>query len=304
MRIFLTGATGFIGSHLIPELIGAGHQVIGVTRSDAGAAALAKAGVEPYRGTLEAPDGLLAGAATADAVIHTAFDHDFSRFVANCEKDRHVIAALGAALKGSDRPLLITSGTGIGSSGPGQLAREDVMAADHPNPRIASEQAGAALLADGINVSVMRLPQVHDTRKQGLISPAIDIARAQGISAYVGDGHNRWPAAAVADVAQLYRLAIEAAEPGARYHAVAEEGITVRAVATAIGRGLGIPTVSLSPDEAAAHFGWMAAFVAMDMPASSAITRERLGWRPTGPGLIANLETADYATVGWASPAA
>ncbi|RUW87283.1 SDR family oxidoreductase, partial [Mesorhizobium sp. M8A.F.Ca.ET.059.01.1.1] len=222
MRIFLTGATGFIGSALVPELLQAGHQVVGVTRSEAGAQALAAGGAEVYRGTLEDPKGLRDGAAKAEAVIHTAFDHDFSRFVENCEKDSHVIAALGEALAGSDRPLVITSGVGMGSPGHGQLAVEDVFNAGHANPRIASELAGNALLEAGINLSVLRLPQVHDTRKQGLISPLIEIARQKGVSAYVGEGRNRFSAGHVLDAARLYRLAVEKRQPGARYHAVGE----------------------------------------------------------------------------------
>ena len=297
MRVFLTGATGFIGSHLVPELIGAGHQVIGVTRSDAGATALERAGAEVFRGTLEDPDALARGTERADAVIHTAFDHDFSRFVENCAKDGRVIAVLGAALKGSNRPFLITSGIGLGSGAPGEPATEDRFDTHHPNPRITSELTGAELSAAGVNVLVMRLSQIHDTRKQGLITPAIAIAREKGVSPYVGDGQNRWPAAHISDTARLYRLAIEKGESGARFNAVAEEGIPVRAIAEAIGRGLGVPVRSLSPEEAANHFGWMAGFASMDMLASSALTQARLGWHPTGPGLIANLERMDYAAL-------
>lgn len=294
MRIFLTGATGFIGSAVIPELLAAGHSVTGVTRSDAGAEALEKAGVTPLRGTLEEPDGLRAGAMAADAVMHLAFDHDFSRFVENCEKDRRVIAALGAALEGSNRPLLITSGTGLGGGHHGELAREDVTNFDHPNPRVASEQAAEELLKRGINVSVVRLPQVHDTRRQGLISPLIETARARGVSAYVGEGTNRWPAGHLSDVARLYLLAIERAERGARYHAVGEEGISAKAIAEALGRGMKLPVAAIAPDQAAEHFGWMGGFVNLDFPASSAITQEKLGWTPTGPTLLADLEAAHY----------
>lgn len=295
MRVFLTGATGFIGSHLVPELIGAGHQVIGVTRSDAGAAALEQAGAEVFRGTLEDPDALARGTERADAVIHTAFDHDFSRFVENCAKDGRVITALGATLKGSDRPLLITSGVGLGGGVPGEPASEDRFDTHHPNPRITSELSGADLAAAGVKVLVMRLSQIHDTRKQGLITPAIAIAREKGLSPYVGDGQNRWSAAHISDTVRLYRLAIEKGEPGARFNAVAEEGIPVRAIAEAIGRGLGVPVRSLSPEDAAAHFGWMAGFATMDMLATSTLTQKRLGWHPTGPGLIADLERMDYA---------
>jgi len=294
MRVFLTGATGFIGSRIVPELLQAGHQVIGMTRSDEGAQRLAAAGAEVHHGTLEDLESLRSGAAKAEGVIHVAFDHDFSNFVANCEKDRRAIEALGAKLKGSDRPLIITSGTGMGSAGPGKPAVEDIFDASHPNPRSASEIAGNALLAQGVNVSVMRLPQVHDTVKQGLITPLVQIARAKGVSAYIGDGSNRFPAAHVTDVARLYRLALERSERGARYHAVAEEGIPVRRVAEVLGKGLGLPVKSLSPDQAQDHFGWMAMFAAMDLWASGAKTQERLDWRPTGPGLIADLEQMRY----------
>lgn len=294
MRVFVTGATGFIGSAIVPELIGAGHQVLGLTRSDAGARSLAAAGAEAHRGNLENLESLRSGAARSDGVIHCAFDHDFSNFVANCEKDRRAIEALGAALGGSGRPLVITSGTGMGNAAPGQPATEDVFNTSHPNPRVASELAGAAMLAAGVNVSVVRLPQVHDTVKQGLITPAVAIAREKGISAYVGDGLNRWPAAHVLDVARLFRLALEQHEAGARYHAVAEEGVPVRDIAQVVGRGLKVPVVTISAEEAAGHFGWLAAFVGMDLPASSERTRERLGWRPTGPGLLADLERMRY----------
>ena len=295
MRIFLTGATGFIGSRIVPELLAAGHHVIGMTRSDEGARALAAAGAEVHLGQLENLDSLREGAAKADAVIHTAFDHDFSRFVANCEKDRQAILAMGSVLAGSDRPLLITSGTGMGSShAPGQPATEDVFNTDHPNPRSASEIAGAEMLAAGVAVSVVRLPQVHDTRRQGLISPLIEVARAKGVSAYIGAGDNRWPAAHVLDVAKLYRLAIEQCKPGTRYNAVTEEGIGVREIAEVVGAGLGVPVKSISPDEAAEHFGWLAGFVGLDLPASSAWTRKALDWHPHGPGMIEDLKQMDY----------
>jgi nucleoside-diphosphate-sugar epimerase len=294
MRIFLTGATGFIGSALVPELIKAGHQVLGMTRSDAGAQALIDAGAEVHRGTLEDLASLRSGAENADGVIHTAFDHDFSRFVENCEKDKRAIAALGSALAGSDRPLIITSGTGMGSGEHGEPATEDVFNTGHPNPRIASELAGNELLDAGINVSVVRLPQVHNPFRQGLITPLVAITREKGVSAYVGEGRNRWPAGHLSDVSLLYRLAVEKRERGARYHAVGEEGVSSREIAEALGRGLNLPAVSITPEQAAAHFGWMAMFVGLDMPASSAQTQARLGWHPTGPTLIADLNEARY----------
>lgn len=290
MRVFVTGATGFIGSAITAELLRAGHQVLGLTRSDDGAQALAAAGAEAHRGSLEDLDSLRRGAAQSDGVIHCAFDHDFSNFVANCEKDSRAIAELGSELAGSSRPLVITSGTGMGSVGHGRPATEDVFNVEHPNARKASELAANAVAADGINVSVVRLPQVHDTVKQGLVTYAIAMAREKGISAYVGDGLNRFAAAHVLDVARLYRLALEKSEPGARYHAVAEEGVSLRDIADVISRGLKVPLTSLSPEEAAAHFGWLGMFVGLDMAASSAQTRARLNWTPTGPSLMEDLE--------------
>jgi len=297
MRVFLTGATGFIGSRIVPELLAAGHEVLGLTRSDAGARTLEAAGARVHRGDLEQPDTLRAGADQADAVIHTAFDHDFSNFVANCEKDRRVIEAMGAALKGSNRPLLITSGTGIGNPASGGPATEDVLNRNHPNPRAASELAGQALLDAGVNLVSMRLPQVHDTVKQGLVSPFIELSKAKGAVAYIGEGFNRWPAAHVLDVAELYVLAVERSASGARYHAVAEEGVPVRDIAEVVGAGLNLPVVSLTPEEAPAHFGWLAMFAGLDLPASSAKTRELLGWQPSGPGLIEDLKRMDYSRV-------
>jgi nucleoside-diphosphate-sugar epimerase len=294
MRVFLTGATGFIGSAIVPELINAGHQVLGLTRSDAGAESLIAAGAQVHRGNLEDLESLRSGAAQSDGVIHCAFDHDFSNFVAICEKDRRAIEALGDGLSGSDRPLIITSGTGMGNAVAGQPASEDFFDPNHPNPRKISELAGASVAAKGVNVSAMRLPQVHDTRKQGLITYAISLAREKGVSAYVGDGLNRYPAAHVLDVARLYRLALEKKQPGARYNAVAEEGVAFRDIAEVIGRGLKVPVVSMSPEEAAVHFGWLNMFVGMDMPASSALTQQRLDWHPTGPGLIEDLNNMNY----------
>jgi nucleoside-diphosphate-sugar epimerase len=294
MRIFLTGATGFIGSAIVPELIKAGHQVLGLTRSDAGAKSLIAAGAEVHRGNLEDLESLRSGAAKSDGVIHCAFTHDFSKFVENCEQDRKAIETMGDVLVGSDRPLLITSGTGMGNAVPGQPATEDHFDPNHPNPRKASEVAGAFVAGRGVNVSVVRLPQVHDTVKQGLITYAVQLAREKGVSAYISEGLNRWPAGHVLDVARLYRLALEKHEAGSRYNAVAEEGVSMREIAEVVGRGLKVPVVSLSAEEAPAHFGWLAMFAGFDMPASSAQTREGLGWHPTGPGLIADLEQMRY----------
>lgn len=295
MRVFLTGATGFIGSRITAELLSAGHEVLGLTRSAAGAATLEAAGAVPHRGDIEDLDSLRAGAADSDAVIHTAFDHDFSRYAANCEKDRRAIAVLGETLGRGDRPLIITSVTGIGSSAPGEPAVEDHLDLTHPIPRVASEQAGEALKAEGVNVITVRLPQVHDTVRQGLISPFVDIARAKGVSAYVGDGANRFSAAHVSDAARLYRLALEGGQRNARYHAVAEEGVALRAIAETLGAGLGLPVVSIPADRAGDHFGYMATFAGLDLIASSASTRDRLGWTPEGPDLLSDLRAMDYA---------
>ncbi len=293
MKVFVTGATGFIGSAVVQELLGAGHQVLGMTRSESSAQSLIDAGAEAHLGTLEDLESLKRGAAVSDGVIHLAFDHDFSNFVANCEKDRRAIEALGSALAGTDRPLIITSGVGFGSAAPGQTATEDIVNFSQPVPRV-TEQAGASALESGVNVSVVRLPQVHNTVKQGLVTPLIAIAREKGVFAYIGDGMNRLSAAHVLDTARLYRLALEKHEAGARYNAVAEEGVPFRDIAEVIGRGLKVPVVSISPEEASAHFGFYAAFPGLDLPASSTLTQERLGWHPTGPGMIADLEQMRY----------
>jgi nucleoside-diphosphate-sugar epimerase len=295
MRVFVTGATGFVGSAVVEELIDAGHHVIGLVRSDAGARFLADAGAEVHRGDLEDLDSLRSGAANSDAVIHLAFNHDFSKYVTNCEADRQVIEALGDALAGSSRLLIVTSGIGMAISAPGTLATEhDLPASSKVVPRAASEEAAASVAARGVRTAIVRLPQVHDTVKQGLVTYAIQVAREKGVAAYVGDGLNRYPAAHRVDTARLYRLALEKAEAGDKLHAVAEEGVRVREISETIGRGLNVPVVSLTPEEAAGHFGWLAPFVGRDIPASSAQTREKLGWNPTGPGLISDLENMRY----------
>jgi nucleoside-diphosphate-sugar epimerase len=292
MRVFLTGATGFIGSRVAAELIGAGHQVLGLTRSEKGAQALQALGAQALYGDIEDLPGLQRGAAACDAVIHTAFDHDFSHFVANCQKDSRAILALGAALEGTNRPLIITSGVGIGSPGPGQAAVEDHFDAAHGNPRVASELAGRELSLRGIKVITLRLAQIHDRVKQGLVTYVIELAQRSGVSAYVGDGLNAWSATHVSDTAHLYRLALERGTAGDNYHAVAESALSARSIAEALAQRLDVPLASLAGEEAAAHFGWLAMFVDKDMTASSALTRERLGWVPTGAGLLEDLRNA------------
>lgn len=289
MFVFVTGSTGFIGTHVVDELLVAGHEVLGLTRSDAGAAALVAKGARVHRGSLEALDTLRAGAEQCDAVIHLAFDHDFSNFVANCEKDRRAITALGEALAGTARTLIITSGVGMGIPVEGQLGIEGVLNLDHANPRIASELAGAAVASTGVDVRVVRLPQVHDTTRFGLISPAIDIASEKGMSAYVGEGNNRYSAVHVSDAARLYRLALEKGAAGERYHPVGDTGVPMKDIAETIGRVLRVPAISLTAEQAQAHFGWMATFISFDLPASSLLTRERLDWCPAGPDLLADL---------------
>jgi nucleoside-diphosphate-sugar epimerase len=293
MRVFVTGATGFIGTAVVRDLLKAGHTVLGLSRSDRGAEALASAGAEVHRGDLEDLDSLRSGAAASDGVIHLGFVHDFSRFQEVCEIDRRAIEAMGGELAGSNRPLVVTSGLFLS---PGSVATEDdEIPANSPIPRV-SEPTAMSFAARGVRVSTVRLPQVHDTCRQGLVTYLIAIAREKGVSAYVGDGHNRWPAIHVLDAAPLYRLALERGTAGARYHAVSEEGVPLREIAEAIGRSLKMPVVSRSPKEAAEHFGPLGFFVGGDGPASSALTQERLGWRPTQKaGMIADLDRMDWS---------
>jgi nucleoside-diphosphate-sugar epimerase len=290
MRVFLTGATGFIGSHVASELLDAGHQVLGLARSQAGARALLASGVEPHRGNIEDLASLQRGVEACDAIIHTAFDHDFAHFVANCQKDARVINALGSALENSDRPLIITSATPMGCKAPGQAADEDHFDPEHPNPRVASELAGNALLQRGVNVVVVRLSQIHNPKKQGLVTEVIKQAQVNGVSAYIDDGLNHWSAAHVADTAHLYRLALERHQPGARYHATAESRLAFRLIAETIGEGLGLPTVSIPVAETEVNFGWLSGFVGKDMTSMSTKTQTRLGWTPRGPGLLDDLK--------------
>jgi nucleoside-diphosphate-sugar epimerase len=290
MRIFVTGATGFIGTAIVQELINAGHQVLGLTRSEAGARSLAAVGAEVHDGDIGDLDSLRRGASSADGVIHTAFNHDFSRMLANCEADQQAIEAMGSALLGSDRPLIMTSVAVLGASAHGQPATEDNFDPEQRNPRKMSELTAGALAQRGVRVSVVRLPQVHNPIKLGLISYLVQLAREKGVSAYIDDGLSRWAAVHLGDAARLYLLALEKRAMGVRYHAVAEEGILLRTIAEVIGRNLNLPVKSIPAPDAATHFGWLSAFVGSDMSASSQLTQERLAWHPQGPGLIADLE--------------
>jgi len=286
MRVFVTGATGFIGGAVVPELLRAGHQVLGLARSDAGADALRAQGAQVHRGALEDLASLRRGAEQADGVIHAGFIHDFSKFAENCEIDRRAIEALGDVLAGSGRPLVVTAGIpGV----PDRASTEDD-APQRATPRV-SEQMAAAQAARGIRATTIRLPQVHDRDRAGLVSYLIMIAKDKGVSGYVGDGQNRWSAVHRLATASLYRLALEKGAAGARYHAVEEEGVTLKAIAESVGRGLGLPAKSLSRAEASAHFGALGHFAGMDNPASSVLTRQRLGWAPGAhPGLIDDLD--------------
>src|SRR5579862_5873341 len=295
MRVFVTGATGFIGSAIVKELIAAGHAVVGLARSDAAAASLLGAGAEVHRGSLEDLESLRGGASAADGVIHTAFIHDFSNLAAAGKTDNVAIETLGAALAGSGRPLVVTSGIALLT--PGRLGREEDAAdtGSGAGHRLASEKTALSMASRGVRASIVRLPPtVHGDGDHGFVPALIGVAREKGVSAYVGDGLNRWPAVHRLDAARLYRLVVEKGTAGAAYHGVAEEGIPGRDIAAVIGRRLNIPVVSKSGEQAAAHFGWIGNFFAMDGPASSVQTQERLGWRPVQPGLITDLDGAYY----------
>jgi nucleoside-diphosphate-sugar epimerase len=292
MRVFVTGATGFIGTAVVLELIDAGHQVLGLARSDAAAKSLVTAGADVHRGSLEDLESLRGGAEAADGVIHSAFIHDFSNYGPAAEADRRAIETLGRALAGSDRPLIVTSGTLLVQR-QGSLATEED--AHNPNFPRKSEEATLALAAGGVRASVLRLPpSVHGNGDHGFVPRLISIAREKGVSAFIGDGLNRWPAVHRLDAAHLYRLVLEKGTAGASYHGVADEGVPTREIADAIGRGLNVPVVGKSSEDAADHFGWIAHFFGIDGPASSAQTQERLGWRPVQPELIADLNAEHY----------
>ena len=292
MRVFVTGATGFIGTAVVRELIDAGHQVVGLARSEVAAKSLVAAGADVHRGSLEDLESLRSGAAAADGVIHTAFIHDFNNYAPAADADRHAVETLGGTLEGSDRPLVVTSGTLLVQR-TGALATEED--ASNPNFPRKSEEVAIALAARGIRASVLRLsPSVHGNGDHGFVPHLISVAREKGVSAYIGDGLNRWPTVHRLDAARLYRLMLEKGSAGASYHGVADEGVPTREIAEAIGRGLNVPVVSKSSEEAADHFGWIARFFGIDGPASSALTRQRLGWRPVQPGLIADLTAAHY----------
>ena len=295
MQIFVTGATGFIGTELVKELIAAGHRVRGLTRSEAGAQQLQAAGAEVHRGTLQDLDSLRRGATGMDVVVNLAFSHDdMSKFAESGRDERNAIEALGSVLEPGTL-LVVTSGTGLAAGGPGHLRLEsDPPLSNEAIPR-QPETVARAVAERGVRVAIVRLPQVHDTRKQGLVPYLTETARQKGVSAYVGDGANRWAAAPLADVSHLYRLAIEQTGPGTTvYHAVQEEGVSLREMAETIGKGLNVPVVSLDQEKAAGHFGWLGHFAGLDMPASSAWTRKTLGWNPTGPGMIEDLTNMNY----------
>lgn len=294
MRVFVTGATGFVGSAVVDELLRAGHDVIGLARSDAGADALDRMGARTLRGSLDDVDSLRSGVADADGVIHTAFDHDFSRFAESCEQDRRVIEALGEAIAGSDRPLVVTSGVALLAFG--RIATEGDRAPT-PSPAYprASEPTADLLATRGIRASTVRLPPtVHGDGDHGFVPLLALLAREKGVSAYVDGGLNRWPAVHRLDAAKVFRHAVERGMGDERYHAVAEEGVPFRHIAEAIGRNLGLPAVSVPAGRASDHFGWFAIFASMDVPASSTWTRDVLGWQPDEVPLLTDIDRPDY----------
>jgi len=296
MRVFVTGASGFVGSAIVQELLSAGHQVLGMVRSDSAAENITALGAEAHHGNLDDIESIKSGAAVCDAVIHTAFNHDFSKFKDNCETDRRVIEALGSVLAGTARPLVVTSGIGLLNGFNRPVTEDDVPTAGSAViPRMASEEAAHAATDLGVDTYIMRLPPtVHGEGDHGFVPLVIGIARDKGVSAYIGEGHNRWSAVHRFDAAVLYRLIIEQRPALKVYHAVAEEGIAFREIATTIGEGLQLPTVSKSADEAPAHFGWFTHFAGLDCLASGAKSRAVTGWQPKQTGLIHDLKTGGY----------
>lgn len=290
MQIFVTGATGFVGSAVVQVLLRTGHKVVGFARSDSTAESLTAAGAKVHRGDLQDLESLRKGAAESDGVIHTGFIHDFSKFKENCELDRKVVDALGVALAGSDRPLIVTSAIGVLPAG--QIATEDTRPlSPSPNPRTATEEAARALMDRGVCVSIVRLPpSTHGKGDHGFVPILIKMAKEKNASIYIGEGKNTWPAVHRLDAAQVFMLALEKKTSGAYYHAVAEEGVEFRKIAEIIGKGLGVPVVSKSPEEAVTHFTWFAHFAAMNIKASSKQTQEKLGWHWSQSGLIADLQ--------------
>ncbi|GAC1662351.1 MAG: SDR family oxidoreductase [Ktedonobacteraceae bacterium] len=295
MKVFVTGATGFIGSAIVRELIEAGHQVLGLARSDAADAQLASSGAEVQRGSLDDPDSLRRGAAASDGAIHTAFMHDFANFARAAEMDLRAIETIGAAFAGSNRPFVVASGILMLAMLRRLVTEEDV--SDPAVPRVASENAAVALSERGVRSSIVRLPpSVHGEGDHGFVPTLITIARAKGVSGYPGDGSNHWPAVHRLDAARLFRLALESAPAGSRLHAVAEEGVPVREIAGVIGRRLEVPVVSVPVEGAGEHFGFLGNFFSLDSTASSTLTQQRLGWHPVQPGLLADLDQEYYFT--------
>ena len=294
MRVFVTGATGFVGTAIVQELIGAGHQVLGLARSDASAQKLIAAGAEVHRGDLEDLESLRSGADQADGVIHAGFIHDFTRFAEVCGIDKIAIETIAEVMAGSDRPFIVTSGTALVS--PGKLASEDIIPPVNPAWPRASEQSADAAAEKGVRAAVVRLsPSVHgDGDKHGFIPIMVNIAKEKGVSAYIGKGQNRWNAVHRSDAAHLFRLALENASPKARYHASAEEAITVKIIAEAIGKQLDLPVISIAPENAAEHFGWFAQMAAIDCPSSSIWTQEQLNWQPTHSTLLTDIKNDIY----------
>ncbi|WP_276482559.1 SDR family oxidoreductase [Paraflavitalea pollutisoli] len=295
MRVFVTGATGFVGSAVVAELLQAGHEVLGLARTDEAATALQQAGAAVHRGNLQDPDSIAAGVANVDAVIHTAFNHDFSRYAASCEEDRQLIHRLGAALAGTNRPLIVTSGIGVLNKSGQLITEQDVTPPASVMPRAATEEAARAIAAQGVRTYIVRLPHtVHGRGDHGFVPILVGLAKEKGASAWIGEGQNVWPAVHRLDAAVVYRLIVEQQPEKTVFHAVQEGGIPFRQIATTIGQGLSVPAVTKNGVEAEQYFGWFKHFAAMDCPASSEQTRQVLGWEPRETGLLKDLVSSDY----------